>query len=247
VGEVLKYAFTRKGILSLNPTLVYVFWKSDERVDNHDLQLTFTPASYKEGVQSKLDDEPGMTVASWQQRPDSIGYIRIRSSDPLQAPIIQPNYLSAENDRRVLLAGMKLARRLLASKPLAQYYDHEIFPGPKVQSDDELMEAAKQHLPHGAGQRSHRRARRSAPGARHRGAARGRRLDHADHALGQSQRLGADDRGKSRRHDPRPSAARGDDPQGLIEVDHETNGSTGVRRPARASIASAASRQRSSR
>src|SRR6185369_5481748 len=74
VGEVLKYAITRKGILSLNPTLVYVFWKSDEAVDNYDLQLTFTPASYKEGVQSTLDDFPGMTIASWQQRPDSIGW-----------------------------------------------------------------------------------------------------------------------------------------------------------------------------
>ena len=44
VGEVLKYAIARKGILALNPTLIYVFWKSDERVDNYDLQLTFTPA-----------------------------------------------------------------------------------------------------------------------------------------------------------------------------------------------------------
>ncbi len=144
VGEVLKYALSRKGILSLNPTLVYVFWKSDERVDNYDLQLTFTPASYKEGVQSKLDDAPGMTIASWQQRPDSTGYIRVKSSDPLQAPVIQPNYLAAESDRHVLLAGMKLARRLLASKALSPYYDHEVYPGAKVQSDDELMQAAKE-------------------------------------------------------------------------------------------------------
>src|SRR5436190_10290261 len=78
-GEVLKYVFTRRGILSLNPTLVYVFWKSDEAVDNYDLQLTFTPASYKEGVQSKLDDFPGMTIASWQQRPDSTGWVRSKS------------------------------------------------------------------------------------------------------------------------------------------------------------------------
>jgi choline dehydrogenase len=144
VGEVLKYAIARKGILSLNPTLVYVFWKSDERVDNYDLQLTFTPASYKEGVQSTLDDFPGMTIASWQQRPDSTGYIRVKSADPFEAPIIQPNYLANENDRRVLIAGMKLARRLLASKPLGKYYDREEFPGAAVQSDDELLTAAKQ-------------------------------------------------------------------------------------------------------
>jgi len=144
VGEVLKYALTRKGVLALNPTLIYVFWKSDERVDNYDLQLTFTPASYKEGVQSALDDFPGMTIASWQQRPDSIGYIRIKSADPFEHPVIQPNYLTAESDRHVLLAGMKLARRLLASRPLSQYYDREEFPGTQVQSDDELLGAAKQ-------------------------------------------------------------------------------------------------------
>jgi choline dehydrogenase len=144
VGEVLKYAIARKGILSLNPTLVYVFWKSDERVDNYDLQLTFTPASYKEGVQSTLDDFPGMTIASWQQRPDSVGYIRARSADPFEHPVIQPNYLVAESDRQVLLAGMKLARRLLHSQALSKFYDREEFPGPNVQSDDELLGAAKQ-------------------------------------------------------------------------------------------------------
>ena len=142
-GEVLKYAFTRKGLLSLNPTLIYVFWKSDERVDNYDLQLTFTPASYKEGVQSKLDDFPGMTIASWQQRPDSIGWVRSRSADPFEHPIIQPNYLAAESDRQVLLAGMKLARRLIRSPALAKYYDREEFPGDQAQSDDDLMAAAK--------------------------------------------------------------------------------------------------------
>ncbi|MFO1159235.1 MAG: GMC family oxidoreductase N-terminal domain-containing protein [Reyranellaceae bacterium] len=144
VGEVLKYALTRKGILALNPTLIYVFWKSDERVDNYDLQLTFTPASYKEGVQSTLDDFPGMTIASWQQRPDSIGYVRIKSADPFEHPIIQPNYLAAESDRRVLLAGMRLARRLIGSRALSKYYDREEFPGAQVQSDDELLGAAKQ-------------------------------------------------------------------------------------------------------
>jgi choline dehydrogenase len=142
-GEVLKYVFTRRGILSLNPTLVYVFWKSDEAVDNYDLQLTFTPASYKEGVQSTLDDFPGMTIASWQQRPDSIGWVRAKSADPFTAPVIQPNYLAAESDRRVLLAGMKLARRLLHSKALSKYYDREEFPGAQAQSDADLMEAAK--------------------------------------------------------------------------------------------------------
>ena len=144
VGEVMKYALGRQSILALNPTLVYVFWKSDEAVDNYDLQFTFTPASYKEGVQSTLDDFPGMTIASWQQRPDSTGFVRAKSSDPFAAPVIQPNYLAAESDRRVLLAGMKIARRLLKSQALGKYYDREEFPGSEKQSDEELMTAAKQ-------------------------------------------------------------------------------------------------------
>ncbi|MGJ4943231.1 GMC family oxidoreductase [Bradyrhizobium sp. HKCCYLS1011] len=141
-GEALKWAVTRRGILSLSPTMVYCFWHSGETAESSDLQLTFTPASYKEGVQGQLEDEPGMTVASWQQRPESRGYLRLRSADPFAPPVIQTNYLTAELDRRVVVAGMKLARRLLASAPLAPYYAYEDFPGPKVSSDDELLAAA---------------------------------------------------------------------------------------------------------
>ena len=144
VGEVAKWAVARKGILAQSPTLVYCFWRSHPDVANSDLQLTFTPASYLEGVQGELEREPGMTVASWQQRPDSKGYVRIQSADPFAAPLIQPNYLAEESDRTVLLAGMRLARRLLASKPLEPYYEREDFPGPQVQSDNELLGAAKE-------------------------------------------------------------------------------------------------------
>jgi choline dehydrogenase-like flavoprotein len=143
-GEITKWMFTRRGILSLSPTHVYCFWRSDPAVASCDIQLTFTPASYREGVQGELEREPGMTVASWQQRPESKGYVRLRSSDPFEAPIIQPNYLALESDRRVLLAAMKLARRLLKSKPLEPYYEREDFPGPGVDSDDELLGSAKQ-------------------------------------------------------------------------------------------------------
>src|SRR5262245_5123272 len=142
--EALRWATRGDGILALNPTLVYCFWRSEPDVANSDLQLTFTPASYREGVQGQLETEPGMTVASWQQRPNSKGYVRIRSADPFEAPLIQPNYLAEESDRRVLLAGMKLARRLLASKPLEPYYEREDFPGAEVRSDEELLAAAKE-------------------------------------------------------------------------------------------------------
>jgi len=142
--EAAKWMATRKGILSLNPTLVYCFWHSGETAESSDIQMTFTPASYNEGVQGELEREPGMTVAAWQQRPESKGHVRIRSDSPFDAPLIQPNYLAEEHDRRVLLAAMKLARTLLASDPLKPYYDYEDVPGPQVRTDDELLGVAKQ-------------------------------------------------------------------------------------------------------
>lgn len=140
--EAMKWATARRGLLSLSPTMVYCFWHSGESAESSDLQLTFTPASYKEGVQGQLEDEPGMTVASWQQRPESRGYVHIRSNDPFAPPIIQTNYLDAELDRRVIVGGMKLARNLLKSAPLSPYYAYEDFPGPNVNTDDEFLHAA---------------------------------------------------------------------------------------------------------
>ncbi len=142
--EVANWMLRRKGVLSLSPTQVYCFWRSEPSVATSDIQMTFTPASYKEGVQGQLEDEPGMTVASWQQRPESSGHVRIRSADPFEPPLIQPNYLAEAEDRRVLLAAMKLARRLLASEPLKPYFAYEAYPGPEVQSDDELLAVARE-------------------------------------------------------------------------------------------------------
>ena len=142
--EVLKYFLGSDSILNLSPTVVYCFWHSDETVRNHDLQLTFTPATYKDGVQSQLEDEPGFTIAAWQQRPESTGYVRARSADPFDKPVIQPNYLAEEADRRVLIAGMKLARRLMLTTPLQPYFDYEKYPGAAVTTDEELLEVARQ-------------------------------------------------------------------------------------------------------
>jgi choline dehydrogenase len=143
-GEIAKWCVGGKSILGLSPTQVYCFWKSEPHLETSDVQLTFTPASYLEGQQGQLEHEPGMTAAPWQQRPESKGYVRIKSADPFEQPEIQPRYLTEETDRRVLVAAMRLARAILKSKPLAPYYDYEDFPGDKVQSDDEMLDAAKQ-------------------------------------------------------------------------------------------------------
>ena len=143
VGEVLKWLAGRPSVVSLPSTACYAFAKSDPVLDHSDLQITFMPASYKEGNQSALDDQPGMTLAAWQQRPESTGHVLARSADPHAKPEIQPNYLSTDTDRRVLLAGLKLARALMRADPMKPYFDGEIFPGVAVQSDEDLLDTAR--------------------------------------------------------------------------------------------------------
>ena len=142
--EIGKYIIGKQSIVNLSPTLVYCFWHSDETIRNHDLQLTFTPGSYKEGVQSALDVEPGFTVAAWQQRPESLGWVKAKNNDPFEAPEIQPNYLDAEEDKRVVVEGLKLSRRLMHSKALSKYFDYEVYPGLEAQSDEELLQIARE-------------------------------------------------------------------------------------------------------
>ena len=142
-GEIVKYLVGAKSIVNLSPSMVYGFWHSDVAARSNDLQFIFTPASYKQGVHGLLDDHPGCTIAAWQHRPESRGYVRAKSADPFEKPAIQPNYLSEEVDRRTCVSAMRLARSLLHSSPMKPFLDGEEYPGDHVQSDDELLEAAR--------------------------------------------------------------------------------------------------------
>lgn len=144
VKEVVKYALFRKGALALTPTLIYCFWKSDQSLDYSDIQLTFTPASYPKGLRTGLDRFPGATVACWQQRPESVGYIRAKSNNPFEYPEIQANFLAEEKDRQILLSAMRLSRQIMNSKPFSPYVVEETWPGISRQSDEELLQHARE-------------------------------------------------------------------------------------------------------
>jgi choline dehydrogenase len=142
-GQVLRWATRRPSILAVAPSHVHVFWKSHDALDAPDLQCVFTPGSYAAGKTYVLDDYPGFSAGSWQHRPESTGFVHAVSRDPFDDPIIQPNYLSHPEDRRVHLGGMRLMRRLLASAALAPFTEAEVLPGPAAQSDDELLDFAR--------------------------------------------------------------------------------------------------------
>ena len=138
-GQVARWATGRPSILATAPSHVHLFWQSFEGLDAPDLQGVFTPGSYEQGKVYILDDFPGMTAGAWAHRPQSSGHVRARSADVFQDPVIQPNYLSDANDRRITLGGIRLIRRLLHSEALAPFADVESLPGPAVQTDDELL------------------------------------------------------------------------------------------------------------
>lgn len=145
VWEIAAWLAAGRGLLSLSPAHVGAFIRSRPELEQPDLQLVFTPASYSEGVTGQLQRLPGMTCGVWQMRPHSRGWVRARSPDPMAAPAIQPAYLADEADRRAAIDGLRWMRRLLGAPALARYRGPETLPGAAVQTDADLLAYAQAH------------------------------------------------------------------------------------------------------
>ncbi|WP_421933283.1 GMC family oxidoreductase [Phenylobacterium sp.] len=147
LGEILKYAFQRKGLLTLSAAHVAAFCKSRPDLAGPDIQFHILPASQnlEKAMSGKmeLDGAPGLTIAPCQVRPESRGTIRIKSADPSVYPAIAPNYLSDPLDQEVAVAGLKWGRKIAAQPALAPYIDHEMLPGPDFNNDEALLGYAR--------------------------------------------------------------------------------------------------------
>lgn len=143
VGQIARWLVGRPNVLSFGLVLGNVFWKSRPDLDQPDIVITFTPASFAEGLTGKLDTFPGFTVGVWQLRPDSHGFVRIASPDPQAPPAIQPNYLAEDRDRQALLGGMRLARSIMAQPRMAAMVERETMPGDRAASDADLLAYAR--------------------------------------------------------------------------------------------------------
>ena len=145
----------------------------------------------------------GVTLNSAYLRPRSRGTVRLASADPASAPLIDPNYWEDPHDREMSIAGLKLAQEIMAQAPLKPFVLAERLPGPNVRSEQEYFDFACRHAKtdhHPAGTcrmvRSDSGRGSAAAVQRHRPAASGRRLDHADCRLIQHQRAHYYDRRK---------------------------------------------------
>jgi choline dehydrogenase len=144
-AQFIRWMLGLPSILAIGPVVAHAYAKSHPSLPRTDLQMLFMPASFKAGFFGRLDDFPGMTCAVQQQRPESLGYARIKSADVRVQVAFNPNYLSDERDRQALLAVFRLGRKVFSTNPIAKHVEAELLPGPQAQSDDELIAYAKQY------------------------------------------------------------------------------------------------------
>ncbi|MSP04979.1 MAG: choline dehydrogenase [Acetobacteraceae bacterium] len=143
VKEIAKYYLQRRGILTWTAGIAYGFIKTRPELETPDVQLSYAHASYANPADRVLDKAPGMTMTLYQCRPESKGSIHLKSSNPLAAPAIRPNFLADAIDRDCLVAGMKIVRQLVHTAPLSNYLAHEMTPGDSVQTDEQWLEFAR--------------------------------------------------------------------------------------------------------
>ena len=138
----LDYAFTRGGPMAVGINQGGIFARADPAAATPDVQFHVATLS-SDMAGSPTHTFPGFTFSVCQLRPESRGSVRIKSANPLEPPAMRPNYLSAASDRQTLVAGIRLARRLAATRALAPYVKGEYRPGVAASTDADLLEFAR--------------------------------------------------------------------------------------------------------
>lgn len=137
--QIIRYATRRDGFLSLPSAPLLAFIKTRTGLESPDAQFHLVPYTFSP-TKRQLLDEPGMTISVYQLRPESLGSIHIKSSDPREAPAIRFNFLSDPLDRQTLIEAVRFARRLMQAPAMDRFRGIEFKPGPEVQTDTEIIE-----------------------------------------------------------------------------------------------------------
>ncbi len=137
----IEYALFRRGPLSSAPSTFGAFTRTSPDFATPNVEFHIQPLSL-DRFGEPMHPFAAFTVSVCNLRPTSRGSIHARSADPSAAPLIAPNYLSTEEDRRVAVDSLKLARRIVAAPALAPFAPQEFRPGPQIQSDADLARAA---------------------------------------------------------------------------------------------------------
>ena len=143
VGMGVDYVVRRRGPLTMAPSQLGLFTRSDPGRERANLQFHVQPLSLDK-FGDPLHTFPAFTASVCNLQPTSRGFIRLRSPDPADAPVIKLNYLSTDEDRRVAADSLRVARRIVAQPALAKYSPNEYLPGLDAAPDDDasLVKAA---------------------------------------------------------------------------------------------------------
>jgi choline dehydrogenase len=139
----LRYVLSRKGLLTIGAGYAGAFLRTRPELDTPDVQIHFLIFS-ADSAGAGLHKFPGFMTSVCQLRPDSRGYVRIKSRDPRMPPAIQPNYLSSRRDRDTVVDGLKLLRRVMQQPAMRRYIAEERAPGPRCASDADLLAFARE-------------------------------------------------------------------------------------------------------
>jgi len=137
----LQYFLFKRGPLTMAPSQLGLFAKSDPAKATPDLEYHIQPLS-TDKLGDPLHPFPAITASVCNLRPDSRGSIHIKSADFREHPAIKPNYLSTDSDRFIAAKSIRLTREIMAAAAVQQFEPEEILPGPTVQSDADLAKAA---------------------------------------------------------------------------------------------------------
>ncbi|KIU45215.1 MULTISPECIES: GMC family oxidoreductase N-terminal domain-containing protein [Bradyrhizobium] len=137
----LDYAFRRRGPLTMAPSQLGIFTRSDATRSRANIQFHVQPLSLDK-FGDPLHRFPAITVSACNLQPTSRGTVRIRSTAPDDKPSIAPNYLSTDDDRQVAADAIRTTRRLMKQQALEKYHPEEFLPGPSVGDDDASLAKA---------------------------------------------------------------------------------------------------------
>ena len=135
----LRYGLFRRGLLTSAALCAGGFFKADPNSATPDVQGSIALFS-GDTIGGTLHPYSGFTGILTLLRPQSRGFVRIKSPDAAAPPAIQPRYLSAAKDRDTIVAGLHALRRIFEAGPLKRYVVQEVEPGPQCRSDDEMLE-----------------------------------------------------------------------------------------------------------
>jgi choline dehydrogenase-like flavoprotein len=138
LAMALEYACFRRGPLSMGPSSLGMFARSDRHRERANIGLIAMPFSRQgTAATSPFHDFPGVTISVYELRSASRGFVRLKSAAPAEQPDVCFNYLSAEEDQQVAVDGIRVARRIMRRPALASLQPREVTPRPEVRDDDD--------------------------------------------------------------------------------------------------------------